>query len=636
MEKIEIYKKNLQSISKYNSSILNMIKLIDFDNVENIVEEKISDDNTNIYFVNNQKNYLLHSRYDVLAEAKMLIKKVDFSKDSLIIVFGLGLGYHLLELKKYISNDTRVFVIEPNVEVLKYALVNVDLTEIFDMHQFMLFFGEAGMMDIQLLNQFDASLCNIALNMQIVKLPNYYIYEEQNIEVIKQINNRITNILISYGNDLDDMFVGFRNNYLNIDAIMKSNSIIEIRDKFKNKPAIIVASGPSLEKNLHCLKDAEGKALIIACDASLRACEKMGVKPDAIASIERDKPTYDFYYKNKNIDKEIVLVGPGVLWPNIYSEYKGKTIIMSKSPEGIENWWHSHFDNIEFVGQGFSCANVAFSVALQAGCNPIILIGQDLAYTDGRNHSDVTHHEDEIANDDQEADRDNAVVYLEDYEGNLLKSHYIYKIFKEWFETYIIAYPDTTVIDATEGGAYIKGSNLMTFEEAIDKYCSEPIEKHMHEFLNDVYITDNQKEAKYIEIIDDIKKEKEKLLNIKKEAKEHLKRLINIEKKYNIDRCNVKDLEKIIIRMQLGDKLIKYILNSGDSIRTYYKQIITQTIIFVKSIGNTLTNTNVKRNYELQKNLMEIISNSTNLIIDEYDKALEYILQKSNNQEDIL
>lgn len=631
MKKSAILQKNIDSISKYNSNLLSMLQVFDFEKESTVYEESEATHSSAGYMEINERKYLLHSKYEPIKEAKKIVEKIDYDRDSLIIVFGLGLGYHLFELKNRISKDTRVFIIEHNLDALKNALLNVDLSPIFDSPQFLLLFGNKEMIDLQVMVQVGANFYNMALNMQVISLPNYYIYKKENLYALKQINNRITNILISYGNDLEDMFVGFRNNYLNVDAAMESNSIVEINDKYKNKPAIIVASGPSLEKNMHHLKDAYGKALILTCDASLRACESLGVKPDAMASIERDKPTYDFYYKNREIDKDIVLLGPGVLWPDIYSEYKGKKIIMSKSGEGIENWWHSHFSNIEFVGQGYSCANVAFAAAVKAGCNPIILVGQDLAYTDGKNHSNITHHEEEeYENDDKEADRDEAVVYLEDYEGNLLKSHWVYKIFKEWFEYQITINPQLTVIDATEGGAYIKGSKLMSLKGAVDKYCVENLEKHLVNYLDNVKVDESFRYNKYKEIHEDLIIQIEILQNIKREAKNHFDLLRKITEKYNIEKCNEDTLVKIVKKMQGGDKIIQHILNSEDSIKTFYRQIITQTIIFVKQIGNKLNNENVKRNHNLQRNLMFIINESTDFIINEFEKAKDFFDNKIN------
>lgn len=628
--KNEILQKNIDAISKYNLSAVNLSN-IDFSNIENVVEEKDITELSSIYFINNSKKYLLQSRYNPEKEAERLVKSIDFVKDSLIIVFGIGLGQHLLKLKDKISQDTRVFVIEYNIDVLKYTLSNADLTSIFNTPQFFLIFGDDTQIQQQILYQVGSNFYNMVANIQYIVLPNYYIYEEKNAVIMKQIASRLSNYIISFGNSLDDMFHGFRNNYRNIEAFMKSNSIDEIKNKYKDKPAIIVASGPSLQKNIKYLNSAQGKALIISCDASLRACELNGVKPDAVASIERDKPTYDYYYKDRKIDKDIVLVGPTVLWPQIYEEYKGKTIIMSKNNEGEEGWWASRFENIRYVNQGQSCATVAFAVAKEAGCNPIILVGQDLAYTDGKIHSDITHTEYEGENNEDNMDIDE--VYMKDYDGNTIKSNWIYNMFKSWFENQILISPELEVIDATEGGAYIEGSKVMTLKDTIEKYCNCNIKSKMVYYLEDVTIDEVYKLNKYNDLIKSIKKEIKILKKITEISGVHYKKLKKIKEKNKFEECSFDDLKDIVLKMQSGDSVIKKILNSKSAVKSYFKQIIVQTIIAVKKIGNVINIENVKRNYELQLSLMYMIKDSSKLIIEEYEKALEYIISKKQKLE---
>jgi hypothetical protein len=621
----DILEKNISAISKYNYSAIKLLSM-DFSDTNDVVQEKNNEKCPTIYFGNNFKKYLLHSKYDPIKEAERLIEKIDFTKDSLIVVFGIGLGYHLLKLKDKISKDTRIFIVEHNVDILKYSLNNIDFTDIFNTPQFFLLFGDEAEIDQQVVYQVGSNFYNLAGNIQYIMLPNYYIYDKQNSHVMQEIRKKLSNYIVSFGNSLEDMLDGFRNNYRNIEALIKSNSIDEIKGKYKNKPAIIVASGPSLQKNIKYLKDAQGKALIISCDASLRACKLNGVKPDAVSSIERIKETYEYFYKEAEIDKDIVLLGPTLLWPQIYDEFKGKTIIMSKNNEGEEGWWASYFKNIEFVNQGQSCATVAFAVAKEAGCNPIILLGQDLAYTEGKIHSDITHEQFESENDEKEMDID--VVYMKDYNGNQIKSNWIYQLFKTWFEYQIIISPSIKVIDATEGGAYINGTEIMSLQEVIEKYCDETIDKRMIEHLSDIDIEKDEKQNKYSDLIIGLKKQIQELEKIKKISAVHYKILRNIENKYDFEKCNERDLTEIVIKMQPGDSVIQKVLNSKSATKEYFRQIIVQTIIHVKKIGNVINLDNVKRNYELQLSLMYMIKESSEVIIKEYNNALEHIALK--------
>lgn len=627
----KILEKNLNSLFRSNIFLIKFLKQVNFFDFSDIVEEKVENDKVAVYFNQSGNSYLLHSRYDTKAESEALLKNVDFNRDSLIIVFGLGLGYHLLDFKNKISESSRVIIVEPNINVLKYALTHVDLSSIFNTSQFFLIFGDENQINEQIIYQTGQNFYNMAYNTQAIMLPNYHVYSQLNKDIMKKIMQCLSSKIIVYGNSLQDMFNGFNNNYINVDATMESNCIDEIRGKYEGVPAIIVAAGPSLDKNIDKLKSAYGKALIISCDASMRACEKNGIKPDAIASIERDEPTYTYYYKDRTFDEDLVLLGPGLLWPNIFEEFPGKKILMSKQYEGVERWWHNYFDNVKYVNQGMSCATVAFAAAEAAGCNPIILIGQDLAFTEGKKHSDSTHTEFEGANDDSSSDD----VYVKDYNGNLLRSHWVYKLFKEWFEYKITVNPKLEVIDATEGGAYIEGTKILTLEEAISTYCTKPIEKHLFQYLKDIVVTDEERIKKYEEIIEGTNKEVKRFKRLIKMSSEHFRVLNKIEEKYILSKCGMKELEDIVIKMQKGDKVVEKILNSQEynTVKSFYQQIITQTIIFVKKIGNEITPENVQRNLELQKNLMYIIENSSKAIIKEYEKAREFVEDKKNKLE---
>ncbi len=111
---------------------------------------------------------------------------------------------------------------------------------------------------------------------------------------------------------------------------------------------------------------------------------------------------------------------------------------------------------------------MAFKVLEYLGCDPIIMVGQDLAVTDDL----VTH----AAGFHYGGDKISEAGLLE-VEGNYqerVKTRPVYKQFLLHYERDIATYKGTA-INATEGGAKIHGTHIMTFQEAIDKYIKEDI-----------------------------------------------------------------------------------------------------------------------------------------------------------------
>ena len=83
----------------------------------------------------------------------------------------------------------------------------------------------------------------------------------------------------------------------------------------------------------------------------------------------------------------------------------------------------------------------------------------------------------------------------------------------------------------------------------------------------------------------------------------------------------------ILKQMQKGNEIIAFI-KEQKSIYAFYQQLIKQTITHVKKIGNELTAENVYKNLKLQLGAMYMISESTQLIIEEYDKMIDYLNKK--------
>ena len=64
--------------------------------------------------------------------------------------------------------------------------------------------------------------------------------------------------------------------------------IQQYQNLFKGKPAVVVAAGPSLNKQIKWLKKVENKVLIVACDTGLGILLKHQIVPHIVTALERD------------------------------------------------------------------------------------------------------------------------------------------------------------------------------------------------------------------------------------------------------------------------------------------------------------------------------------------------------------
>lgn len=562
-------------------------------------------------------------------ETVWLTEKIDFNKDNLILVYGIANIELLKYLVKTMSSGSRLVVFESDMRVLKFCLEHEDYTFLAVPEHCYLIAAE----EYDVLIEKELRIVELlgweklVYNIQTIMLPNSGYGREFFYKCVLEIKEIMSAEIKKAGNSLSDMFHGLKNDYLNIKHFVECNSVNEIMGKFKGYPAIIVAAGPSLEKNIRHIQKAKGKALILACDASVDACKQYGVVPDAVASIERVEATYRLYYKGKEFDRDMVLLGPTLLHPELLDEYPGKKILYQKVDHGMDVLVGESFEQIEYYDIGTSCAHVAFETAMLAGCDPIILIGQDLAFTDNKLHSDITHTKHEGANNDRRFDG----TYVEGVYGEPVKSNDIFNWFRSWFESQMLMHPEITYIDATEGGAKIGGTQIMAFEEVVSQYCVKEVPYSLYECLEERHITKEDYKREYTKFQKRIMRVISKILKIQKESEMYYKKL---EKIYDrqIERMNKEELNQVIQEMNEGTKLVQNISLDGE-VYSFFAQIILQTMYRVKAIGNDVTNENVMKNLKLQGNLMGMIMRSCSVIIGQYEEAKSYVQEQLESLE---
>ncbi len=556
-------------------------------------------------------------------ECRRLVREINFKKDNLYLVYGIANKQLLQYIVKNMTFESKLLIFEADIKVFKCCMSTADYTFLAKEKPKQCYIMMAEEFD-QLLEK-EMRIVNylhmekLLYNIQPIMLPNCYYKREFFHQCVVEIREIISSEVKKAGNSMSDMFEGLKNNYYNIRHFVECNKISEIEGKFKGYPGIIVSAGPSLEKNIQYLKDAYGKAVIFACDASVRACREIGVEPDVTASIERVYPTYEFFYKDKEFHPETVLIGPTVLWKDLLDDFKGKQIIIQKVDHGVDLLVGNNFPQVEHVDIGMSSANVAFSAAVLAGCDPIIFIGQDLAFTDDKLHSSIAHVEGEGGNDAARFDG----TWAEGYDGGMVKTNDIFNWFRAWFEDKIVLDKTRTYINATEGGARIAGTQKMKFKDAVEKYCVKEKPYMLYHCLEDRIVEKEDYEKAYSDYRDNFQRDIDKMRKIQDTCKNYYNKI----KRYHNDkllRMNQKELGRVVEKLAEGTTIVQEISNDW-AIYSYFAQLILQTMYHVKAIGNEITGENVKENIRLQMGLMDMIEGGCDTVIEQYEIAKAYV-----------
>ena len=434
----------------------------------------------NVLIKRESEQVFLYDPHDPVQYAQKYIDGLKIKFAPFIVFMGFGLGYHFDYYMKQLGKNREtkeIIIYEKDVELFRLALSVIDFGDILKHPNIHFFVGEDPeesfaklrtdifFKDVYALR----SIKILPLPASIVSDHPYYL---RAVEVIKKAACQIMRML---GNDSFDSMVGMEHMFLNLKHIFSNPGINDLYGKFNGKPGVLVASGPSLGKNMHLLKGLRDNALIVSCDTALIPMKRKGIHPHLVTSLERT-PEVMIHYHGLDDFEDIYFITLPILTPETVESFKGKKFIAYRNYRYF-NWLEADKGSLVV---GHSVANLAFKILAELGCNPIILIGQDLAYAE-----DGDTHDKRILMNNRDKDiLDSPVIELEGNDGKPVKSILFWEMCKLKYEEDIVSYTGTC-INATEGGAKIRGAQIMTFRDAIERYCKESY--NPQSILDEVY-----------------------------------------------------------------------------------------------------------------------------------------------------
>lgn len=468
------------------------------------------------------------SIYDPVYEAQRWAESVEMdNRRSVFAVLGFGAGYQLCALMDKLRPDTTFFVFEPDDGLLSFVCGFMDLTELFRTERIFIFTGSYD--EGAYLHYLERAVFGICSQAYALSLP-LYAPDERFDEACRQIR------LWARSNALFQKTRGRMSlrNHIHTWTVLHRNRLVEdlVKKLPDDLPVIIVAGGPSLNKNVEDLKKAKNRALIICIDRAVSTLSAHDIRPDLLITIDPEKnPAYLDDEKLRDIPlisafqtkKESQQLFDGRIFYFIAGPYE------SKLPELADRL-------LPMGNYGGNVASAAYTLFALYRMKNVILVGQDLANLGIRTHADGS---------DDGAYLDAHVIEAEGVNGGTVQTNGAWLAFRDFYEQMILSCPWTTCIDATEGGVLIHGSKVMTLQQAIDEICTK--EYDIQAFLQDIpYAQTAEGHAETIKIMEQWMADLDEMSDISKELLTYCSQLLKICRYHDIaDTANVRKLNKL-------------------------------------------------------------------------------------------
>lgn len=604
------FEMNMECIKKHKRYMYNLIKDLDISITSNRVEEVksvITKDKNNALIIKYQsKEYRLNSIYRPVEEARKWVNQYKFQNlENLISMYGFGNGTFARAVLEKLGDGDIFLIYEPSADIFWHVINNYDITDILAHPRITIAVEKVN--EFEFHNEIRRFMSIKNIRDQIICVYSQYdkIFPESCIMFWKELKDTYYS---TKANINTEIFFGKRfidNTLSNMKYLHNSYTLLELKEILpKDVPAMIIAAGPSVAKQINVIRNAKGHAVIIAVDRILEFLLDSGVIPDYVVTLDPIKPVK---YFSERTDIKIPLICFQEANSEILDRHKGIKIICNCSSY-LEKIYLNLKKKPPRTISGTSVATLAFSICVELEYKNIILVGQDLAYDGERSHT----------GDAEERYGTNKDLMVEDINGNLIRSRFDWKEFIVWYQDFLTINPDLNVIDAKDKGAKIKGTTVMSLQEALDKYC-------INEFDYNTYLQTN------IRTFDS-----QDMLRIKSYLENGLVCLNKIKRKAKeaIKYCNALMEEKRRFNTNEQQDLINKLskINSFIEKQEIYKLMdrfaIASSAQHIMDLGNFTDDIieNNKKTYEKSKNIYEAIIDASEYVKPRLEEAIKHVI----------
>ncbi len=396
-----------------------------------------------------------HSENNPSEEAKLEFEALDLQGIKVIFYFGVGLAYFYEAAKSWLKEDEgrHLVFLEDKAEVIYQLLHTERAEEVLNDKQVRLI-----LIDRHLENAITPfMLLPFRISgSQFYKRTRerYYIELKSKIEFTLNLKSAASMEYSGNGRSF------FGNYFRNLLLLPEAALGVKLFGHFANIPAIICGAGPSLEKNLPVLTQLRDRALIFAGGTAMNALNAADFLPHFGVGIDPNRAQFTrlimnqafeipFFYRNRLFHKALELIHGKHLYINGTAGYP------------ISSWFEEELgikQDLD-IQEGCNVVNFSLAIAHAMGCNPIILVGLDLAYTNEKSYAPgVLNHPIHNRKDyfgTKSIDED--VIVKDDIFGQPTFTLWKWVAESLWFAQFAQLHGNKVLINSTEGGIGFSG-----------------------------------------------------------------------------------------------------------------------------------------------------------------------------------
>ncbi|MBN2077559.1 MAG: motility associated factor glycosyltransferase family protein [Spirochaetes bacterium] len=419
----------------------------------------------------------VHSRFDPVKEAERFIGGIDAGTHDLFVIFGFGFGYHVERLLAGMGADSIALVIERNPYMLHGALSKRDLERLLGDERLILLLDPREEDIAESLRGRSSRRSTLITHRGSFRTdPDYY----GNLQGIVRSYLSTKEVNIATLAKFEKVWAS--NIARNIGVFAVSPGAGTFYGTFEGIPAIVAAAGPSLLESLDFLRANRDSAVIVAVDTSYRILRRNGIEPHFCLVV--DPQAVNARYFEGASPGSTILVADPMVHPSVFRFFKGRVAVTGVAFD-LLRWIERCAGEKGEIAHGGSVSTNAYDFARRLGASPVILVGQDLAFTGGYAHARGSYLDEQVhlrTRRFQTAEMFNRFqltalpkIFVRGIRGGTVHTNQKMMIFLSWFEKR----RDAGLVNATADGAMIPGVEQMRADEIVLPTPAEAIDRRI-------------------------------------------------------------------------------------------------------------------------------------------------------------
>lgn len=411
------------------------------------------------------QSIFIHEQRDPGSEAIAFLNSIAEDFHGTVLVFGMGMGYMVTSLLESKIDLQHLIIFELDIEIFKLALMSVNLEKVLTDDRVILTVGEVDDVD-EILKPAKRSM--MLEDIHTHKLLTCFQVNKKYEVLASDVFDHVSAWNIDGATQTYHGKTFIENRLRHLTAMHHDKKLEDLEGKFNGVPALMVAAGPSLDKNIDQIHRAVGKSVIFAVDTALPALLEQGIVPDFVTAIDYNDPIYEKIASaaSQPVSRKIKLICTSWVACTVTKIFPAASIFWAFGSNAFEHWMNGLLGGRLTIGGAGTVAHLNYVAANAMGCDPLIFVGQDLAHSYDREHASnvVFTGTETMEKILKEAIWVKGVTTEKVPTTRNLHGYRV--LFEQW-----IPLTDAKVINATEGGAWIEGAEHMSLAQAVETFC---------------------------------------------------------------------------------------------------------------------------------------------------------------------